>query len=326
MEGELAQCRENTAPDTPAECAGLAHLHPVPYAIQVSKGKRVNVELIRPDPSDTCSIMQETISDIRLDFLPKPFLADYPAHTAMRLGCGHVFHAMALTYNWARNRNVLCPVCRNGPLHSKILMGRLPREWRYSINRRVRRELHADMQEQEMADIMNLMRFQAEEMPSFFFALNAPIETRQVSDEAHNVNFLRVEATALLPRATFLFSVSFKITCVADGCELSIPCALFPHNDVVLFVAVSLHDLNANADFRAKCQRGEAMTVSAVVNLSNRDTPVFAGVSEEWSWNRSSMVFNGSRGFFEIQGDSDGFACVAFATSLANFVEVLVEA
>jgi hypothetical protein len=58
---------------------------------------------------------------------------------------------MALVYHWARNRNVLCPVCRAGPKNGQSLaISRLPREWKYSMATRTRRERKQDRDEEEL--------------------------------------------------------------------------------------------------------------------------------------------------------------------------------
>ena len=97
-----------------------------------------------------CPILQEPIASATLDRFPCPFLSCHPTYSAMTLPCGHTFHAMALTYHWARNLNVLCPVCRSGPERSQALaMNRLPCEWKYSMAARVRRERRRDRVEEE---------------------------------------------------------------------------------------------------------------------------------------------------------------------------------
>jgi hypothetical protein len=107
------------------------------------------VRLSRPSDDAECPILQEPIANAVLEPFPRPYLSDQPAHTAMTLQCGHTFHAMALVYHWARNRNVLCPVCRAGPQHQRLVVGKLPKEWRYSMAARVRREQRKDRDEEE---------------------------------------------------------------------------------------------------------------------------------------------------------------------------------
>jgi hypothetical protein len=75
-----------------------------------------------------------------------------PTSKAMTLPCTHTFHAMALVYHWARNSNVLCPVCRAGPAGQKLVIGKLPREWKYSLGSRVRREQRRDKNEEERSN------------------------------------------------------------------------------------------------------------------------------------------------------------------------------
>jgi hypothetical protein len=113
---------------------------------------KLTVQLHEPAPDAECPIIQEPIATTAFDLFPKPYLADRVTHTAMTLACGHTFHAMALVYHWARNRNVLCPVCRAGPQRQQLVMGKLPKEWRYSMAARVRREQKHDRVEEEIHD------------------------------------------------------------------------------------------------------------------------------------------------------------------------------
>lgn len=107
------------------------------------------VKLSCPPGDAECPILQEPIANAVLEPFPRPYLSDQPTHTAMTLQCSHTFHAMALVYHWARNRNVLCPVCRAGPQQQRLVVGKLPKEWRYSMAARVRREQRKDRDEEE---------------------------------------------------------------------------------------------------------------------------------------------------------------------------------
>ena len=105
------------------------------------------------EEADECPILREPISSASFDFLPRPFSADHPTHTAITLcQCSHTFHAMALVYHWARSNSVLCPVCRAGPKGQRLSMRKLPREWRYSLAARVRRQKQIDRNEAEEDD------------------------------------------------------------------------------------------------------------------------------------------------------------------------------
>lgn len=111
--------------------------------------KVFSVDLHEPTSEDECPIMQEAIQTAVLDCLPRPFLAAHPSHTAISLPCHHKFHAMALVYHWARSGNVLCPVCRSGPPGQKLALSQLPREWKYSLQSRIRRLRKQDRLEEE---------------------------------------------------------------------------------------------------------------------------------------------------------------------------------
>jgi hypothetical protein len=114
--------------------------------------KRTTIEVRLHEPlstDDECPILQDQIATAQLENFPYPFLHNRPTHTAMTLKCNHTFHAMALVYHWARNCNVLCPVCRSGSKGQCLAMNRLPKEWKYSMTSRTRRERKRDREEDE---------------------------------------------------------------------------------------------------------------------------------------------------------------------------------
>ena len=109
-----------------------------------------------------CPILQEPISSVAFDILPRPFDLNHPTHTAITLTqCSHTFHAMALVYHWARSDGVLCPVCRSGPKGQRLSVRRLPNEWRYSLAARVRRQRNKDRQEAEEDDRQTALQMEA---------------------------------------------------------------------------------------------------------------------------------------------------------------------
>jgi hypothetical protein len=100
-----------------------------------------------------CPILQEPIASASVEFLQRPFYATHPTHTAMSLcQCQHTFHAMALIYFWARSGSVLCPVCRAGPAGQKLSIRNLPKEWKYTLAARIRRQRRMDQAEAENDD------------------------------------------------------------------------------------------------------------------------------------------------------------------------------
>ena len=109
----------------------------------------LTVSLHEPATADECPILQEPIATAVLDRFPRPFLAAHPTYKAMTLQCKHTFHAMTLVYHWARNGNVICPICRAGPARQQLVLSHLPREWRHSMAARVRRERRSDQTQEE---------------------------------------------------------------------------------------------------------------------------------------------------------------------------------
>ena len=148
----------------------------VALPIKPSRCKLV-VHIHEPAKDVECPILQEPICDAVLDWMPRPYDADKPTHKAITTPCGHTFHCMALMYHWARNQNLLCPVCRNGPKNAQLVMSKLPRNWRYSISTRVRRERRRDREEKEEADRLVARSFVDSPMPSVLFSFKIRIES-----------------------------------------------------------------------------------------------------------------------------------------------------
>lgn len=140
----------------------------------------ITFHLHEPDPTQECPILQEHIkSTTGLDWFPRPFCAQHPKYAAITLQCKHTFHAMALVYNWARNRHVLCPVCRAGPRNQQLVVSKLPRNWRYSLATRLRREWKADKNKSEEEDRQAAMALAAaspEPQPTMRFVVLIMIE------------------------------------------------------------------------------------------------------------------------------------------------------
>ena len=126
---------------------------PLNLTLRPSK-QQIQANLHPPTSVDQeCPILQEPISTVTFDTLPRPFDLNNPTHTAITLTqCSHTFHAMALIYHWARSGGVLCPICRSGPKGQRLSLRRLPKEWKYSLAARVRRQKQKDREEAEEDD------------------------------------------------------------------------------------------------------------------------------------------------------------------------------
>lgn len=149
----------------------------VVLAVKPNRAKLV-VRLHEPDKDVECPILQERIHEACLDWMPRPFNAEHPNYKAITTPCGHTFHAMALIYHWARNHNLQCPVCRNGPKGANLVMSRLPQDWRYSISTRVRRERRRDKEEKEEADRAVAYSLTDTAPSATIFSLKIRVETR----------------------------------------------------------------------------------------------------------------------------------------------------
>ena len=119
-------------------------------AMKLHPSKRnLDLRLHIPNQETECPILQEPIQAAIFDTFPRPFYKTHPEHKAITLDCSHTFHAMALVYHWSRNHNVLCPICRAGPQGQRLMLSRLPEDWRYSLSSKVKRERKQDKEEAE---------------------------------------------------------------------------------------------------------------------------------------------------------------------------------
>jgi transcription elongation factor Elf1 len=110
--------------------------------------KAVIFKTFEPTPDVMCPITQEPIATSQLEFLEDRVMSqDKPNHTGTRLACNHEFTAMCLLYHWARNGNVLCPVCRSGPKCARLNLLALPEHFRADMMRRIKNERENDREE-----------------------------------------------------------------------------------------------------------------------------------------------------------------------------------
>lgn len=114
-----------------------------------TKCKTIGMHVFECTQEQICPITQDDINASELEFLPgKTFVMDQPSLRGARLSCGHEFSAMNLVYHWARNFNVLCPICRHGPEHAHIDLKHLPAHFKLAMCRKVRAERRKDRQDQ----------------------------------------------------------------------------------------------------------------------------------------------------------------------------------
>ena len=141
-----------SSPDTPQPPPPPPHR--VALALRPLKGQPLLADIHPPASAEQeCPILQEPIASASIEFLQRPFDATRPTHTAVTLcQCQHTFHTMALIYFWARSGSVLCPVCRAGPQGQKLSIRNLPKEWKYTLAARIRRQRRMDQAEAENDD------------------------------------------------------------------------------------------------------------------------------------------------------------------------------
>jgi hypothetical protein len=110
--------------------------------------KAVIFKTFEPTPDVMCPITQEPIATSQLEFLEDRVMSqDKPNHTGTRLACNHEFTAMCLLYHWARNGNVLCPVCRSGPKGARLNLRGIPEHFTADMMRRIKNERENDREE-----------------------------------------------------------------------------------------------------------------------------------------------------------------------------------
>jgi len=130
------------------------------------KSKSIQFELRAPDAEAVCPITQDLISASSLDFLQDcSYDAERPELRAVRLRCGHDFSAMNIVYHWARNKNVLCPVCRGGPRGAWLDMKGLPAHFQKEMCRKVTAERRKDMRDERRDHHMAAVQIQMQPPP-----------------------------------------------------------------------------------------------------------------------------------------------------------------
>ena len=212
----------------------------------------LDVKLHEPDsPEDECPILQDYIASATLDIFPRPFLSQYPKHSAMTLQCRHTFHAMALVYHWARSGNVLCPVCRSGPGKGQCLaMSRLPREWKYSMASRVRRERRQDRLDQELQNHQAALTHQ---QPSFLIIPPLELDIRIEAEIGVSPSTWIIKTRLIELQNIIVFDVPFE--------ELRrIPYT--PGTFIRLVPHTSMHILQPSNWFRAGVEPGNHFSVA----------------------------------------------------------------
>ena len=143
--------------------------------------KDLDLRLHIPKQETKCPILQEPIHAAIFDNFPRPFYKTHPEHKAVTLDCSHTFHAMALVYHWSRNRHVLCPICRAGPLGQRLMMSKLPEDWRYSLSSKVKRERKQDKAEAEQENYIAASTFSHNEMTRTVVSFVIKLEIQAVT-------------------------------------------------------------------------------------------------------------------------------------------------
>lgn len=143
--------------------------------------KTLDLQLRIPDQDTECPILQESIQTAVFEKLPRPFYKTHPEHKAIKLGCSHTFHAMALVYHWSRNRNVICPICRAGPTGQRLVLSKLPDDWRYSLSSKVKREMKLDRDEAEHENYRMAAMLSQESMSRNVMSLCIKIEIQAIT-------------------------------------------------------------------------------------------------------------------------------------------------
>lgn len=154
---------------------------------QVKTPKQITIAVFAPSASVVCPISQEEIVDSELEFL-KGIYVDNKNESlrGIRLQCNHEFSAMHLLYHWARNRNVLCPVCRNGVSDAYLDIRKLPCHFKSAFTKKIRNERRKDAREKILEDQETAAMIAYEQMHQM-------IHAAQVLDSSE-LNWLRTHA------------------------------------------------------------------------------------------------------------------------------------
>lgn len=278
--------------------------------LPASNRDTIKATLYRASKTEICPIMQEPIDDVHLDFLPKPYLAEYPLYNAFELQCGHSFHAMSLIYNWTRNKTLTCPVCRSGPPKNVYLIAsKLPREWKYTLNRRVKREREADMIEQERANLQSAMQLQQEAITH--------VNTR-IYRIANDLNTALPETTISV--SSYHVRVGFEIK--INNSVSTTSCLFIQYNDFVIFIL-------ENPPIPAfTAEDPQTISVTPIIKISATGHVIFFNTSGNFTFNGTPVSIQNDHGVFEVLGTSapqKKIICITYVLDKYDFVHAVLD-
>lgn len=144
------------------------------------------VVLSTPTTGDLCNIMQEEITDAKLEWIDENrdyFNEKNPSAKKATLQCGHIFYVTALAYHFVKNQMV-CPVCRAGE-KNKMNVQCIPKRIRKDIVQRAQTMLQDERRQQEETEAQEnqreINRIISEEVFVNFFVNASQIRRRNTT-------------------------------------------------------------------------------------------------------------------------------------------------
>jgi len=153
-------------------------------------------------------------------------IEDKPDMKGVKLDCNHVFNGIYLIYNWARNKNVLCPVCRGGLEGAYLNLKQLPKHIGQGFARKVRTERRRDTAQsrEESEEFAN--RLQMEENFNWLMHF-IPEYVVFVVQPRHNNNFILLQCDAqILPDGNCNLTSTISESLLANMGEYRFFCSI----------------------------------------------------------------------------------------------------
>ena len=161
-----------------------------------SQPRTLKINCFQAQNDEICPISQDFINESSLEFLENNhLLEDKPSYKGIVLDCNHKFNGIFLIYNWARNKNILCPVCRGGLEGAYLNLKQLPKHIGNGFARKVRSERRRDNNQIRLENEAVARRLQNEENFSWLMHF-IPENVVFVVQPRHENNFIIIQCDA----------------------------------------------------------------------------------------------------------------------------------
>lgn len=190
-----------------------------------AKPKRSNPNFISFDVfqatnDDVCPISQDAINDSCLHSFETINLIENKTHLkGIKLSCGHKFNGIFLIYHWARNKNVLCPVCRGGVEGAYLNLKKFPKQFNACFLSKIRQERRKDIANQRREHEAMAQRFQQEEDQIFLLHFIAEKVVFVIQPRFQNNSFMILCDAQILSDGTCVIQSHFDQSSLLEMTE-----------------------------------------------------------------------------------------------------------